>query len=147
VTISLKKRGILSDGLSEQLIALRCCGALLHSCCDRILAIKRQQESCTSLCTSHQRVVSRSAGMGQPQTETVLKLRVVRLSETSSVAPHCTRAGCVLEIFNIRITRRRLTASKSVTAAALNIEPYCNIYCLFSLSLRFWRVQYMGAMN
>jgi hypothetical protein len=33
------------------------------------------------------------------------------------------------------------------TVAALNIEPWCNIYCLFSLSLRFWRVQYMGGMN
>jgi hypothetical protein len=28
--------------------------------------------------------------------------------------------------------------------AAPNVEPYCNIYCLFLLSLRFWRVQYMG---
>jgi hypothetical protein len=31
--------------------------------------------------------------------------------------------------------------------AALNIELQCNIYCLFSLSLRFWRVQFMGVMN
>jgi hypothetical protein len=35
----------------------------------------------------------------------------------------------------------------ATTVAALNIEPQCNIYCLLSLSLRFWRVQYMGAMN
>jgi hypothetical protein len=33
------------------------------------------------------------------------------------------------------------------TVAALNIEPQCNVYCLFSLSLRFWRVQNMGGMN
>jgi hypothetical protein len=33
------------------------------------------------------------------------------------------------------------------TVAALNIEPKCNIHCLFSLSLRFWRVQSMGGMN
>jgi hypothetical protein len=26
------------------------------------------------------------------------------------------------------------------TVAALHIEPRCNVYCLFSLSLRFWRV-------
>jgi hypothetical protein len=30
---------------------------------------------------------------------------------------------------------------------AANIEPWCNIYCLFSLSLRFWRFQYRGGMN
>jgi hypothetical protein len=30
------------------------------------------------------------------------------------------------------------------TVAVLNIEPKCNICYLFSLSLRFWRVQYMG---
>jgi hypothetical protein len=35
----------------------------------------------------------------------------------------------------------------SHTVEALNIEPECNIYCLFSLSLRVWRVQYMGVMN
>jgi hypothetical protein len=33
------------------------------------------------------------------------------------------------------------------TAAALNIEPLCNMYCLFLLSLRFWRVQHMAGMN
>jgi hypothetical protein len=33
------------------------------------------------------------------------------------------------------------------TVAALNIEPWCNIHCLFSLSLRFWRVLYMVGMN
>jgi hypothetical protein len=33
------------------------------------------------------------------------------------------------------------------SVAARNIEPYCNIYCFFSLSLRFWRVLYMGGMN
>jgi hypothetical protein len=33
------------------------------------------------------------------------------------------------------------------TAAALNIEVLCNIYCLFSLSLSFRKVQYMGVMN
>jgi hypothetical protein len=33
------------------------------------------------------------------------------------------------------------------TVAALNIEPWCNIYCLYSLSLRVWRVQFMGGMN
>jgi hypothetical protein len=27
------------------------------------------------------------------------------------------------------------------TVAALNTELQCNIYCLFSLNLRFWRVQ------
>jgi hypothetical protein len=32
----------------------------------------------------------------------------------------------------------------SRTVAAPNIEPYCNIYCLFLLSLRFWRAPYMG---
>jgi hypothetical protein len=26
-------------------------------------------------------------------------------------------------------------------------QQQCNIYCLFSRSLRFWRVQYMGVMN
>jgi hypothetical protein len=31
--------------------------------------------------------------------------------------------------------------------ATLNIELQCNIYCLFSLSLRFWRVQFTGVMN
>jgi hypothetical protein len=31
--------------------------------------------------------------------------------------------------------------------AALSIEPYCNINCFFSLSLRFWRVQYTRGMN
>jgi hypothetical protein len=35
----------------------------------------------------------------------------------------------------------------NTTVAALNIEPLGNIYCFFSLSLRFWRVQYMGGMN
>jgi hypothetical protein len=33
------------------------------------------------------------------------------------------------------------------TVAALNVELRCNISCLFSLSLRFWRVQHMGEMN
>jgi hypothetical protein len=33
------------------------------------------------------------------------------------------------------------------TVASLNIEPYCNIFFLFSLSLRFCRVLYMGGMN
>jgi hypothetical protein len=33
------------------------------------------------------------------------------------------------------------------TVAVLNIELQCNIYCLVSLSLRFWRVPYLGVMN
>jgi hypothetical protein len=33
------------------------------------------------------------------------------------------------------------------TVVALNIELQCNIYCLFSLSLRFRGVQYMGVMS
>jgi hypothetical protein len=34
-----------------------------------------------------------------------------------------------------------------IPVAALNIELRCNIYCLFSLSLKFWRVKCMGVMN
>jgi hypothetical protein len=35
-----------------------------------------------------------------------------------------------------------------LTVATLNIELWCNIYCLFCLNfLSFWRVQYMGVMN
>jgi hypothetical protein len=37
--------------------------------------------------------------------------------------------------------------SSPCTVAALNIEPQCNICCLFPLSSRFWRVQCMGGMN
>jgi hypothetical protein len=33
------------------------------------------------------------------------------------------------------------------SVAAPHIELQCNIYFLFSLSLSFWRVQYMGDMN
>jgi hypothetical protein len=33
------------------------------------------------------------------------------------------------------------------TVVALNIEVQCNIFCLYSLSLRFWGVQYMGVLN
>jgi hypothetical protein len=33
------------------------------------------------------------------------------------------------------------------TVAALNIELQCSIYRLLSLSLRFWRVQYMRKLN
>jgi hypothetical protein len=33
------------------------------------------------------------------------------------------------------------------TVAALNFELQCNIHCLLSLSLRFWRVKYMAVMN
>jgi hypothetical protein len=35
----------------------------------------------------------------------------------------------------------------SSTVAALNIETWCNMYCLFALFLRFWRVKSMGGMN
>jgi hypothetical protein len=37
--------------------------------------------------------------------------------------------------------------SKMYTLAPLNIEPWCNLYCLFSLSLKFWRAQNTGGMN
>jgi hypothetical protein len=36
---------------------------------------------------------------------------------------------------------------KSNTIVRLTIEPKCNIYCLCSVSLRFWGVQNMGVMN
>jgi hypothetical protein len=41
----------------------------------------------------------------------------------------------------------RLAVGFHTTVAALNIEPNCNTYCLFSLSLRFWWVQYIGRMS
>jgi hypothetical protein len=37
--------------------------------------------------------------------------------------------------------------SREDNVAALNIEQWCNIHCLFLLSLRFWRVLYMGGIN
>jgi hypothetical protein len=38
------------------------------------------------------------------------------------------------------------TPSRGGTIAAINIELQCNMYCLSLLSLRFWRVQYMGGV-
>jgi hypothetical protein len=37
--------------------------------------------------------------------------------------------------------------SEGGSVVVLNIELQCNMYCLFSLSLSFWRVQCMGVIN
>jgi hypothetical protein len=42
---------------------------------------------------------------------------------------------------------RKQKAEVPLTVAALNIELQCNSFCLFAVSLRFWRVQYTGVMN
>jgi hypothetical protein len=48
---------------------------------------------------------------------------------------------------SVRSTPRLIDATALlITVAALTIEPKCKIHCLFSLSLRFWRVQYVGGM-
>jgi hypothetical protein len=43
--------------------------------------------------------------------------------------------------------QEREPSATACTEVALNIELQCNIYCLFSLYLRFWRVKYTGLMN
>jgi hypothetical protein len=57
------------------------------------------------------------------------------------------RKACFSEAALLAALCPQQRAFKRHTVEELNIEPECNIYCVFSLSLRFWRVQYMGGMS
>jgi GNAT superfamily N-acetyltransferase len=68
------------------------------------------------------------------------------------VLPELRRQGlgrrCVLPKSQMRTLWQEVTRNnKAPTAAALNIELQCHVYCLFPLSLRFWRVQNTGGIT
>jgi hypothetical protein len=82
------------------------------------------------------------------QCQTVAALWNVNNVSLSAASP--SRIGALSNNFKSSYLQAFAETSKIAglfTVAAPTMELHCNIYYLFSLSLRFWRVQYMGVMN